>query len=321
MRKIDELGKDFDSKMVQWKNQVEHQRKMENSLTAIEKCLLSKSCDVVNSRDASAKEALGVSYTVVDESRAVGNHAARIETAFEPEHLKIHVSSTEPEDCVIASNEAHNESMDITSPTVCSTVKTLSTLELDGTSKENLAANEMEVLKMKVKKEMGLVFNETIYEEAVSFLQSCVNCTLVSKRINVETLKSYITNWKSGGPSSYQIIGDNVDMMIKIKHQASTKPNKSIHWFHLLGVKDRAIAYDLADDKPIGSTHDLQPGDILPSTKDNQELLHDFIPLFARVAVDKVPAFEIFKDVVVRHIPHRYSDAMKLQSEQASTVY
>jgi hypothetical protein len=44
-----------------------------------------------------------------------------------------------------------------------------------------LAANEMEVLKMKVKKEMGLVFNETIYEEAVSFLQSCVNCTLVSK--------------------------------------------------------------------------------------------------------------------------------------------
>jgi hypothetical protein len=30
---------------------------MENSLTAIEKCLLSKSCDVVNSRDASAKEA------------------------------------------------------------------------------------------------------------------------------------------------------------------------------------------------------------------------------------------------------------------------
>ena len=194
MRKIDELGKDFDSKMVQWKNQVEHERKMENSLTAIEKCLLSKSCDVVNSRDASAKVALGVSYTVVDESRAVRNHAARIETAFEPEHLKIHVSSTEPEDCVIASNEAHNESMDITSPTVCSTVKTLSTLELDGTSKENLAYNEMEVLKMKVKKEMGLVFNETIYEEAVSFLQSCVNCTLVSKRINVETLKSYITN-------------------------------------------------------------------------------------------------------------------------------
>ena len=72
---------------------------------------------------------------------------------------------------MIASNEAHNES----SPTVCSTVKTLSTLELDGTSKENLAANEMEVLKMKVKKETGLVFNETIYEEAVSFLQSCVN--------------------------------------------------------------------------------------------------------------------------------------------------
>jgi hypothetical protein len=59
--------------------------------------------------------------------------------------------------------------------------------------------------------------------------------------------------------------------MIKIKHQASTKPNKCIHWFHLLGVKNRAIAYDLADDKPIGAVSDLQSGDILPSTKDNQD--------------------------------------------------
>lgn len=301
MRKIDELGKDFDSKMVKWKDQVEGQRKMENSLAAIEKCLLSNSC-VANSCDNSTDR-----VDNSDESQAFQNYEANTEIALEGEHARPGSSSV--------------ESMDMTSQAVCSTVDASPTLHLDEALKEDFHAKEMEMLKMNVKREMGLTFNETIYEEAVSFLESCVNCKLVSKRINVETLKSYITNWKSNSPSTYQIIADNVDMMIKIKHQGSRKPNKSIHWFHLLGVKDRAIACDLADDKPVGSVSDLQSGDILPSMKDNQDLLHDFIPLFARVVVDKVPAFKIFKDVVIRHIQHRYSDAMKHQSEQASIVY
>ena len=46
----------------------------------------------------------------------------------------------------------------------------------------------------------------------------------------------------SNGPSGYQIIGDNVDLMITVRHKASDKPNKSIHWFHLNTVKDRVNA-------------------------------------------------------------------------------
>ena len=276
IRKTDELGKDFNFKIVKWKDELEHHRKMENSLLAIEKCLLSKLNDEAEGNTVESQK--------------------EIENTLEA---------------------------DITATTECCTAEaiTLPTLQLDGAQKEEFRdVKEMEVLKVRVKKAMGSVFNETIYEEAVNFLQSCVNCPLVSEKMHLQTLKSYITNWKNiSGPLTYQIIGDNVDMMIKIKHQASTKPNKSIHWFHLLGVKNRAIAYDLADDKPIGAVSDLQSGDILPSTKDNQDLLHDFVPLFARVVVDKVPSFKIFKDVVVRHIEHRYSDAMKQQSEQAST--
>ena len=33
-------------------------------------------------------------------------------------------------------------------------------------------------------------------------------------------------------PSGYQVLEDNVDLMIKVPHQASDRPHKSIHWYH-----------------------------------------------------------------------------------------
>ena len=55
----------------------------------------------------------------------------------------------------------------------------------------------------------------------------------------------------SNRPSGYQIIGDNVDLMIKVRHQASDKPNKSIYWFHLNAVKDPVNASGYSDDGPL----------------------------------------------------------------------
>jgi hypothetical protein len=134
-------------------------------------------------------------------------------------------------------------------------------------------------------------------------------------------MNGVIEKWKFSSPAKYQIIGDNVDMLIKIKHQSSSKPNKSIHWFHMNAVKDRIAAADLSDDKPIGCAKQLRPEEFLPSVKDNQNLLHDFIPLFARVIIDEIPAFNTaFKDIVVRHIPHKYSEVMTQKSEQVRNI-
>ncbi len=86
----------------------------------------------------------------------------------------------------------------------------------------------------------------------------------------------------------------------------------------MTAVKDRVVGADLSDEKLIGPNKQLQPKDFLPSDKDNQHL-HHFIPLFARVIVDEIPAFKsVFKDVVVRHIPHKYTEVMARKSEQVS---
>lgn len=187
-------------------------------------------------------------------------------------------------------------------------------------AQETLTFNvQTDHLKEKVKERMGVHFNEECYQIAKSFFILLNNGPSISEE-NMDLMKEVINKCKSSSPAKYQIIGDNVDMFIKIKHQSNKSPNKSIHWFHMNAVKDRVVAVNLTDDKPIGSIHNLQPGDFLPSVKDNEDLLHDFIPLFARVLIDKIPAFSAFKDVVVRHIPHKYSDVMKEKSEQVMIV-
>ena len=58
--------------------------------------------------------------------------------------------------------------------------------------------------------------------------------------------------------------------------------------------------------------------DFMPSAKENQDLLHNLIPIVARVVVYRIPAFQTFKKAVVWHIPHEYSEVMEKQSEQVS---
>ena len=83
-------------------------------------------------------------------------------------------------------------------------------------------------------------------------------------------------------------------------------------------VRDRVNGAGLSDDGPRKPVDDVENWEILPPSKDNQDLLHDFIPLFSRVISDRIPTFKTFEDVIVRHIPHKYSHVMEQKSEQVS---
>ena len=122
-------------------------------------------------------------------------------------------------------------------------------------------------------------------------------------------------------PPLYQIIGDNnIDLYVKTKHISSEKQNKSIHWFAMNAVQDRVTGNALDNLRPIKSIMKMENKEFLPSFHDNQDLLHDFIPLFARVLVDKIPAMQTFKSVVVKHIPHKYSNEMKKKTTQVLSM-
>ena len=93
-------------------------------------------------------------------------------------------------------------------------------------------------LKQKVKGHLHTHLNETVYNDLSKQLANIA--TVDSTKLDEVRLLQEEIN--SNGPSGYQIIGDKVDLMITVRHKASDKPNKSIHWFHLNTVKDRVNA-------------------------------------------------------------------------------
>lgn len=66
---------------------------------------------------------------------------------------------------------------------------------------------------------------------------------------------------------------------------------------------------------------DVSPEEFLPTNKELDKLEKDFIVLAARVIVKQIPSMqEVFKDAVVHHIKHQYSEEMETKSEQVINI-
>lgn len=105
---------------------------------------------------------------------------------------------------------------------------------------------------------------------------------------------------------------------MKVKHMSASNQNNSIHWFNLTTVKNRVWVNHLSNDNPVKSVLELENVEFLPSPEDNEAYLHNITALATRVVVRNIPAFLQFKDIVVKHILHDYSDVRKEKSDQVS---
>ena len=105
---------------------------------------------------------------------------------------------------------------------------------------------------------------------------------------------------------------------MKVKLMSASNQNNSIHWFNLNAAKNRVMANHLSNDNPVKSVLELENVEFLPSPEDNEAYLHNITALETRVVVRNIPALSQFKDIVVKHILHEYSDVMKEKSDQVS---
>lgn len=88
----------------------------------------------------------------------------------------------------------------------------------------------------------------------------------------------------------------------------------------MLGLPLRVTGNDLDNEQQQRPTSSLRNEEFIPDEALHMELLHDLMPLVSRVIVDNIKAFDPFKHLVVRHIPHKYSDEMSKKSEEVQYV-
>ena len=104
-------------------------------------------------------------------------------------------------------------------------------------------------------------------------------------------------------------------MHINVKHMSNDKKNTSIHVFNMIATADDVSASHLPD-YHMKSMSDVKVADILPSRSNVSQLKTDLIPLWSRVMVSYLKEFSMFKDVIVWHIPHEYSEIMQQPSKE-----
>ena len=138
---------------------------------------------------------------------------------------------------------------------------------------------------------------------------------------NVESITSQLTatsvHSSNLDPTSvnagYKIVFDNLDKTVKPRYMRSDAQAQSLHYVQGFAMKDR-IDYSCFSEKLDNGEVNLYS--VLPNSEDYQLLKQNFAIHISRIIADYLLIFkEDFKNLVPRHIPHKYSKEMSMKSK------
>lgn len=112
----------------------------------------------------------------------------------------------------------------------------------------------------------------------------------------------------------YQIIGDNIDLLLKVKHMAAERQNRDIHWFHLYALFDD-VPWTGESEYPQRNLKDIPLSEFLVNSNDVTFYNSQLVILWSRIITQYMPNFECLKPAVIRHIPHKYNGFMRAKSK------
>ena len=118
-------------------------------------------------------------------------------------------------------------------------------------------------------------------------------------------------------PTGYQIVGDNCDLHINVRHMTNENKNKSFHWFNCVAFKDQ-VSGDHLPDVHESTLEDVPVSAFFPDNEDINQLKRDFMTLWSRVIVNHLTSFAFLRNSVIYHIPHQYSNVMKHPVQEVS---
>ena len=117
--------------------------------------------------------------------------------------------------------------------------------------------------------------------------------------------------------AAYQIVGDNCDLHVNVRHMTTDNKNKSFHWFNSVAFQDQVSGNHLPDKHEV-TLEEVPVSSFFPSNEDTRELKRDFMVLWSQVIVKYMRSFAFLKKSIIYHIPHQCSEVMKLPVPEVS---
>jgi L1 cell adhesion molecule like protein len=182
-----------------------------------------------------------------------------------------------------------------------------STLNMSDLEPGDANAMDDHTLKEKVYNKTSSFFTEQLYNEVVHEL----GLQILRGESSRTACMNLIEAFKKGTRAKYKLVGDNIDMLIKVRSMTLENRNRDIHWFNLMAIILKVTGDHLPDDGPQRILTDVPNADLIPSPEDNCSLAQDFAHLIARSWTKNFDILKNFRHIVPRHIPHVYSEVMK----------
>lgn len=114
-----------------------------------------------------------------------------------------------------------------------------------------------------------------------------------------------------------RIVTDNINLQQSSRFESKNRQGNRFDWSNQFAVRDRVVNNVLSDECSQQSLMSLDLSQqVIPSRDVLASLRSNFIPLVARVLVQYLPAYKVFKKIVIHHIPHENSEKMAQKSDE-----
>ncbi|XP_072166071.1 uncharacterized protein [Diadema setosum] len=160
-----------------------------------------------------------------------------------------------------------------------------------------------------------LEYGENFDEEVVEWAKTVHECSSKERELQADV------NWDVESTAAihrddigYQLVMDNVDIVIQARHPTRDSYGKDLHMVQMIAVQHRVQGHHLSNTQAISSVTEVESGDFLPSIEENKMLRREWMILASRMIGEHIPALKDVMSTLPGVIHHDHMAEMKQKS-------
>lgn len=146
----------------------------------------------------------------------------------------------------------------------------------------------------------------------------CKNAACDTTQLHLEaaSLEKDLHNHRKNMHPGYYFVGDNVDIVTKVRHMTANRQHKDQHMFQMCAYINRVSGNDLDNTTPLQNAETAPFAQIIPGPAEHETLMDNFAFLVAKKWCQYIPYFGPYKSILPQHITHPYMKDTQKRTER-----
>lgn len=157
-------------------------------------------------------------------------------------------------------------------------------------------------------------------QDTIDLCGGAVKVDLVNDLVlEKSTLEKNLRDHRSSMHPGYYFIGDNVDMVTKVRHMTSTSQHKDQHMYQMCAYENRVSGNELDNTKPLQDPKTAPFSQLIPGEREKQNMIDNFAYLVAKKWCQYLTFFAPYDAVLPENIDHPFIRETKKCTRRVSS--